>query len=153
MQTKRCSRCKEAKPVSEFHRRGDRWQSECKPCRKISNAAFYQRTKHKHNGARYARKARVQREFVAWVISLKAGKPCTDCKRVYHPAAMQWDHLPGTEKVASIANLAKHGNREAVLAEIAKCELVCANCHAIRTWERLIEEPASVAQVGRAAAS
>ena len=47
---------------------------------------------------------------------------------------MHWDHLPGHEKSATLGYLAKCGNRERVLEEIAKCELVCANCHAVRTF-------------------
>ena len=47
---------------------------------------------------------------------------------------MQFDHV-GTDKLFDIsafgdATLAK------VQAEAAKCDVVCANCHAIRTWQR-----------------
>ena len=50
---------------------------------------------------------------------------------------MQWDHLPGEEKIASLGDLSRRHNRERVLAEIRKCELVCANCHSLRTLRRL----------------
>ena len=53
----------------------------------------------------------------------------------FHHAAMTWDHLPGREKVNEVSNL-RRTSRKAVLAEIAKCELVCANCHAVRSFER-----------------
>jgi hypothetical protein len=46
---------------------------------------------------------------------------------------MQFDHL-GEKDV--ISNLATTGQRNKVWKEIEKCELVCANCHAVRTWER-----------------
>lgn len=49
---------------------------------------------------------------------------------------MHWDHLPGTHKVDEVCNLWRRHNRTAVIKEIAKCELVCATCHAIRTLER-----------------
>ena len=50
---------------------------------------------------------------------------------------MQWDHLPGTQKLMNLADIVHIGaTRERILAEIAKCELVCANCHAIRTYTR-----------------
>lgn len=48
---------------------------------------------------------------------------------------MQFDHRPGEAKVAGIARL-KNFNHEKLLAEIAKCDVVCANCHAIRTAAR-----------------
>ena len=49
---------------------------------------------------------------------------------------MQWDHLPGYEKVGDISADFWDKSREEVLAEIAKCELVCTNCHIIRTFTR-----------------
>jgi hypothetical protein len=76
-------------------------------------------------------------EFVESYLALKDGKPCADCGAIYHPAAMQWDHLPGAEKLASVADLCRKNNRQRVLEEIAKCELVCSNCHAVRTFQRL----------------
>jgi hypothetical protein len=47
---------------------------------------------------------------------------------------MQWDHLPEFEKKAALGTLVRHGSRRQVLEEIAKCELVCANCHAVRSF-------------------
>ena len=49
---------------------------------------------------------------------------------------MQWDHLPGAEKLGDISTGLKWLSRAQVLEEIAKCEIVCANCHAMRTFER-----------------
>jgi hypothetical protein len=58
------------------------------------------------------------------------------CGRCYHHAAMQWDHLPGAAKLDEVSNLVRRHCRKLILEEIAKCELVCANCHAIRSYER-----------------
>ena len=55
-------------------------------------------------------------------------------EETYHPVAMQWDHLPEFEKSADIGYLGSRHNRARVMEEIAKCELVCANCHAVRTF-------------------
>jgi len=49
---------------------------------------------------------------------------------------MQWDHLPGFEKVGDISGSWACRTQEEILSEIAKCELVCTNCHAIRTFRR-----------------
>jgi hypothetical protein len=78
-----------------------------------------------------------------WYISLKAGKPCAECGLTFHPVAMHWHHLPGVEKAAELGNLAKGGSRRRVLEEIAKCELICANCHAVRTF---VKSPAHKAE-------
>lgn len=63
--------------------------------------------------------------------------PCTDCGGSFPPYVMDFDHLPGTKKTLAVSYLANHGSGKAkLLAEIAKCELVCANCHRIRTHTR-----------------
>ncbi len=49
---------------------------------------------------------------------------------------MQWDHLPQFEKVGDISEAFWGHTDEEVRREIAKCELVCTNCHTIRTFRR-----------------
>lgn len=67
----------------------------------------------------------------AMIISLK-DSPCTDCGGRFPPCAMHFDHLdPSTKKFIIAKKL--NTSKENILEEIAKCELVCANCHAIRT--------------------
>ena len=70
------------------------------------------------------------KDFRFWLNNLKSG-PCKDCGRSLHHAAMDFDHIRGS-KVIGVANMWSWG-RDKVLAEIEKCELVCANCHRIRT--------------------
>jgi len=52
---------------------------------------------------------------------------------------MQWDHLPGTVKLGEISSKIRTWSTKLIFDELAKCELVCANCHAIRTYKRLLE--------------
>jgi len=51
---------------------------------------------------------------------------------------MQFDHI-GTDKVASISDLVRNKGMKVLQAELLKCELVCSNCHALRTWKRKLE--------------
>lgn len=131
---KRCGRCGETKPLDEFHRsqrRGGR-QTWCKACRRAYDAAYSRATL-----ARRRARAREKRAaFLDWYLALKTGKPCADCGGAFHPAAMQWDHKPGVEKRANVGDLMRQAVKKHVLDEIAKCDLVCANCHAVRTFER-----------------
>jgi hypothetical protein len=128
---KRCSRCGEIKPYSEFHKntaRKDGLQTYRKSCRRVIDHERYERRRGKPIAWRV-----FDRTLRKWLRELKTGRPCTDCGRIYPPEVMQWDHLPGTEKLADVSLIR---SREAVFAEIAKCELVCTNCHAIRTFRR-----------------
>lgn len=49
---------------------------------------------------------------------------------------MQWDHRPGVEKLVELSAAFGRWSRKDVLAEISKCDLVCTNCHIIRTFKR-----------------
>jgi len=55
---------------------------------------------------------------------------------------MTFDHLPGTNKRGHVSNLLYASYRKVLLDEIAKCELVCANCHAVRTFMREVQRQA-----------
>lgn len=63
---------------------------------------------------------------------------CADCGLNPGPDLMQFDHLPELgEKAADISDLTGHWTSWAKLrAELAKCELVCADCHWHRTLRR-----------------
>ena len=131
--TRCCPRCGVSKPISEFHNSRARQLSYCAPCRREYDRWYYKlRGRAVRSGRKQARRA-AGRE---WLDSLKSGVPCKDCGEVLPEFVMHWDHLPGHDKVAAASRLAREKSRELVLAELAKCELVCGNCHAIRTSER-----------------
>jgi hypothetical protein len=123
--------CHEWLPVDRFHRRGAGYIIWCKSCRKVYDAAYHARNRVHL----VAQKRRRLDELVAWMRSLK-DQPCVDCGGTFHPAAMTFDHLPGVEKRSYIATLARRTSIARMRSEIEKCELVCANCHAVRTFMR-----------------
>lgn len=48
---------------------------------------------------------------------------------------MDFDHRPGTKKNQCVGTLfANHAKDDVIAREVAKCDLICANCHRIRTW-------------------
>ena len=51
---------------------------------------------------------------------------------------MHFDHRPGEIKEFEIGFAVRGYSRRRILAEIAKCDLVCANCHAVRIYRRRI---------------
>lgn len=74
-------------------------------------------------------------ELVCWVQSLKDGKSCEDCGEAYPYYVLQFDH--DGDKKYNVSDMAWSGKSKAlILAEISKCDLVCANCHAERTFRR-----------------
>ena len=129
---KKCGRCGLVKPLDDFHRRGENGrQLLCKPCRNLYDREYHQRTRPRQLDLK-----QIVRQFrVAWMWELKSSAPCADCDKVFHPVQMSWDHRPGTLKLNDVG-LMTHYRRELVMQEIAKCDLVCLNCHALRTHLR-----------------
>lgn len=66
---------------------------------------------------------------------IKLMSQCVDCGYDKHPVALEFDHIPGTIKLNNVASLVRGGLKK-LFEEIDKCEVVCANCHRIRTTER-----------------
>ena len=127
-----CGKCKKMRPEADFHRRGPILQAWCRECRKSYDAEY-----HARNRARRRERRRLKAiEFRQWYWALKESLPCTDCGKFFPHPAMTWDHLPGYEKRDDVGSLTRTSSRRVVLDEIAKCEIVCANCHALRTFER-----------------
>ncbi len=72
--------------------------------------------------------------FVNWY---KGNAPCADCGRTFHPACMEFDHIPERgPKIGIIKQFIVNRNVFELWKEIAKCEIVCSNCHKVRTVVR-----------------
>lgn len=87
---------------------------------------------HENEKARGRRKYDDRRERLE---KLK-DRPCMDCGGRFPPCVMQFDHRdPSTKdrRFKSPGMMPGRTTWDAFLAEIEKCDLVCANCHAIRT--------------------
>jgi hypothetical protein len=122
---KKCSKCLIEKPLTEYYSRSSR-------CRQCHNE--YTRQHYRDNRDRYLSKAKkATEETRQFIRKLKTTTPCHDCGVFYHFSQMDFDHL--SDKKACISDLLDRGM--AILKEeIGKCEIVCANCHRLRTFYR-----------------
>lgn len=68
-----------------------------------------------------------------FIQDFKDNKPCADCGINYPWYIMQYDHVRGTKR-GNLNRLYTNHSMEEILDEISKCDIVCANCHAHRTW-------------------
>jgi hypothetical protein len=68
------------------------------------------------------------------LIDVHKSGPCMDCGHKFPPECMDFDHVRG-RKLFNIGNSATR-SAKALKREIAKCDLVCSNCHRIRTKKR-----------------
>lgn len=78
---------------------------------------------------------RRDRAAIRSTVNELKSNPCEDCGGTFDPICMDFDHRPGEKKIGSVSSMLWAG-LDRVLAEIAKCDLVCANCHRLRTLDR-----------------
>lgn len=126
-----CTRCKKEKSLSCFgkrrYRENIRWSTECKVCLKIHNNTYYaahaQQIQKNHK--------RLVKPKYALIVQAKS-RPCKDCGGLFPPCVMDFDHVRG-KKLFDVGN-GRSRSEAAIAEEIAKCEVICANCHRLRTW-------------------
>lgn len=129
---KHCIKCKQDKDLSCFSnasRRKDGKQSYCKKCKATMDA-----DSHKKNPApvKEGRKRSVDKAQ-KYVRELLQQSQCVDCGES-NWIVLEFDHLD--DKILSISKMIRGYSVESIKAEIAKCDIVCANCHRIRTYTR-----------------
>lgn len=96
------------------------------------------------NRERLLLKKRHELDLINTHIREVKSQPCMDCGGFFHFSAMQFDHRPDEVKSFEIGSTWARGWKlDRIIEEIQKCDLVCANCHAVRTYMRR-----SVAQSG-----
>jgi hypothetical protein len=100
-------------------------------CKDASGKTHYQRNKQYYldrNGER-------KKMLVEFVENYKKSHPCVDCGNS-DIRVLEFDHI-GDDKEIDISRATRSGwSKERIQLEIEKCEVRCANCHRIVTWER-----------------
>lgn len=133
---KTCPDCLVEKPATEFHRNramAGGVEYYCKPCRAERRKKYQDRERAYGRSYNQGRKASRRRLLTS--VKLTAG--CTDCGYTEHPHALQFDHVVPATKSFPMSTFGTVG-WDVFWAELEKCDVRCANCHAIRT-ERLRE--------------
>jgi hypothetical protein len=87
----------------------------------------YLKSKHDKNDVNNAAKRRL--------VAMLKQVPCKDCGQRFLPCAMDFDHHSGDKKFSVSQGISNHTIEE-LIDEINKCDVVCSNCHRIRTIER-----------------
>jgi hypothetical protein len=135
---KHCSKCNQDKEEDEFSKRENgRLQSYCKQCRRSYCRNHYRDNKLEHNSRRSKLKKKIYDEHSQRIKDIKDNKKCCDCGQSFPFYVMQFDHI-SDNKIENIANMPGKYSWVKIEREIAKCELVCANCHSIRTYKRSV---------------
>lgn len=78
-----------------------------------------------------------QRQATKLMQDWKEAHPCADCHWFYRYCQMEFDHDPSLGKGFNLGTEGKRLDEVTLRREMAKCQTVCCNCHALRTWNRL----------------
>jgi hypothetical protein len=135
---KKCPACSEQKKTSEFYknkRKPDGLQVHCKACHNKMTKTSYERKRPHYLEAKKKANTERRKRYRKLLDEVKS-VPCTDCEQRFPPYVMDFDHVRG-KKLFHVGNAGQQ-SLAAVKAEIAKCEVVCSNCHRIRTHQRRV---------------
>jgi hypothetical protein len=75
------------------------------------------------------------KEHAALLERLRAVS-CADCGGRFDPCQMDFDHRDPSSKRYTVSRMVGKATTDAILEEVAKCDIVCGNCHRLRTWQR-----------------
>jgi hypothetical protein len=96
----------------------------------------YYKQWYQENRSDEIKRARSNQNYLRQFIQTKKDVPCKDCGIKYPYYIMAFDHVRG-KKLGNLSRMHVMFGKVQILKEIAKCDVVCANCHAARTWKRL----------------
>jgi hypothetical protein len=130
--TKICTSCKIEQDIDQFSKRTaskNGISTRCKTCNKNYLKNHYSENKKYY----YNKKKKFQCNGKEFIWSFLKLKKCSDCGES-NPLLLEFDHID--DKSHNISAMIRSHSPDSVLKEIEKCEVVCANCHRLRTYER-----------------
>ena len=132
---KKCPSCLKEKSATEFHKRSrakDGLQSMCKDCNRTQRNQYYKSARGKAinnaSGRKWSEQIRIK------LVEFLVDKECQDCG-LKDFRILEFDHRDPKQKSFNIGEATSTGNYgwSTILTEIDKCDIVCSNCHRIRT--------------------
>lgn len=116
-----CKNCKVEKKLKEFITSFS-YKNLCKECHRKNVKSWRKLNPKKPSAIRRKQYKRAS----DYISSTKEGRPCSICNEVFPPCAMDYHHIGNKIDTVSRSHFK---SRKKLDEEIAKCELVCANCH------------------------
>jgi len=134
---KKCINCKKTKLLSEYNnwkKSKDGLQPRCRECQRQYQRDLYKSSPKRRKQIREVdanRRINMRKKM----IEILSDKQCMDCNN-NDWRVLEFDHVCGEKEFNVSDGMAKGYGWSRILEEIDKCEVVCANCHKIRTATR-----------------
>jgi formate-dependent nitrite reductase cytochrome c552 subunit len=108
----------------------------CVNCHRVRS-----RAQHRRRIERVGTSPRLDAKRANWrrqaaMLDVLRDRPCADCGGRFPPCSMDFDHRIPPIKLSRVPALIGRAGDGRILAEVAKCDIVCANCHRARTFAR-----------------
>lgn len=157
--TKTCTKCNIEKPIEEFKQKNRKLVggvvkvtlSSCKKCYKKHYTGKYPKTINTPRQPKTPKYSKEEAQAKAKLVQKKqtskrverhrmylyeylSVRSCVDCG-CSNWIVLEFDHLPQYEKFCNISEMHQKSLTR-IKAEIEKCEVVCSNCHTIRSFKR-----------------
>lgn len=124
-----CNKCQLEKEDAAFRK----WRAVCRTCENMSAKQYHADNAKKINADKVNKNRERYRAKREYLVNYLRENPCVDCGET-RVACLEFDHVRG-EKVDKISSIINRG-WDQLLAELEKCDVRCANCHAIVTAQR-----------------
>lgn len=136
---KTCIACKLEKEIEEFswksQPKGIR-QSRCKKCYRSMRNKWYIRNKQQEIDTVVAYRLKKKKELRKWFWEYKSTLKCQNCGEARTPT-LQFHHLNSKDKEITLSKAVTDlWPIKKIMEEIAKCDVLCANCHAIEHYNQ-----------------
>ena len=150
--TKKCSRCKEVKSISQFgwKKKDKTRQAFCKPCQRENSRKYYYNNHLDQKTKSIVRRRDCHERNARKMYEYFKANPCIDCGED-NPVKLESDHQ-GDKKYTISKLINSTSSWEHIEKELTKCETRCANCHRVKTakdfnhkmYELWLEEQAAL---------
>jgi protein-arginine kinase activator protein McsA len=133
-----CTICKKEKELIEFNKnksRKDGLNTLCKQCSQKRSKKYYKENLEEHRVV--VRNRTIQRRKLNQekLLEFLKDQTCRDCGTNDY-RVFEFDHI-NNDKFRNVSQLVVEGyGWDKIKTEMNKCEVVCANCHRIRTFTR-----------------
>ena len=123
-----------------------RLEAEIRKCDVVCANCHRQRTRLRQTSAGHGKapasgSPQLDRKRRYWraqgrMIDMIKQRPCADCAGSFPACAMDFDHRDPATKRYTVSRMIGRAGAARIMAEVAKCDIVCANCHRDRTYRR-----------------
>jgi len=124
-----CTSCNQAKPLDAFYfiKSRNRHLHKCIVCKQQYDKSYWQLTGTKRRSQKKKNISQIRDRNTRYILSYLREHPCVLCLET-DPLVLEFDHINPSLKEANVSELLSY-SIERIEVEIAKCRVLCANCH------------------------